>query len=89
MNKQIEKAANILGGQTSCARILTEHTGIRVTQGNVWSWMHRTETVPANLAPYLEELTSQKGEPVLKEKLCPDFPWDKCCAKDCQERASA
>ena len=89
MNKIIEKAANILDGQTSAARLLSESSGEKVAQGNVWSWIHRTGTVPPHLAPYFEELTAQKGEKVAKEDLCPDFPWDKCCAKDCQQESVA
>ena len=89
MNRQIEKAATLLGGQTKAASLLVEYTGVRITQGNIWSWIHRTETVPAHIAPYFEELTEKYGEPVRKEDLCPDFPWAKCCPKNCQEGAVA
>ena len=89
MNESIEKAANKLGGQTAAARLISEASGEQVTQGNVWSWIHRTGIVPAHLAPYFEDLTALKGDRVSKETLCPDFPWDKCCGKYCQQETTA
>ena len=89
MNKQIEKAVTVLGGQTSTARVLSERTGAKITQGNIWSWMHRTETVPSHVAPYFEALTEEKGQRVSKESLCPDFPWNMCCPEGCQKEATA
>ena len=89
MNEQIEKAANILGGQTATAKLLAECTGEKIVQGNIWSWINRTGTVPPDIAPYFEALTAKKGERISKAMLCPDFPWDMCCKENCQRESVA
>lgn len=74
--RALKRAVEVLGGQQALARELAARTGKPIRQGHIWSWMNRTGAVPPEMAPYIEVLTTERGDPVRRQELCPDFPWD-------------
>lgn len=57
------------------ARILAQRTGKPIRQGHVWAWLNRTKKVPPEIAPHIEAATTDVGDRVGREELCPEFPW--------------
>lgn len=52
--RALQKAIDAAGGQSALAEKLTEHTGTKVLQQNVWSWLHRSKRVPSTMAIPIE-----------------------------------
>lgn len=65
-----------LYGQSGLARELSSRSGERVTQGNIWSWLHRSKKIPPQFAPHLEALALEKGRRIGRAVFCPKFPWE-------------
>lgn len=64
----LHKAVEIVGGQSALARAL------KVSQGNIWNWLHRNKRVPAGRVLAVEEATEGK---VSRHDLRPDlYPKD-------------
>lgn len=49
--KALQKAIKITGGQTALAKALN------VTQANIWNWLNRDNSVPAERVLHIEKLT--------------------------------
>lgn len=75
--KALRRAIAVVGGQSHLARELSALTGKPIRQGHIWAWLNRTLEVPPEIAPYIEAVTSERGDPVSRTELCPSFPWGK------------
>lgn len=62
--KQLERAVEIIGGQSKTARLLS------VAQQTVWSWLNVSQQVPARHVLKIEKLT---GFVVSRNDLRPDL----------------
>jgi DNA-binding transcriptional regulator YdaS (Cro superfamily) len=71
MNHLIQKACELVNGQTALARELTRRTGIVVTQQRVRNWIYRGDEVPADFMASIEEITN--GEVSRKDFRPNDF----------------
>jgi DNA-binding transcriptional regulator YdaS (Cro superfamily) len=66
----LRRAADILGGQAALASVL----GYSDRRG-VWPYFHTDRQFPAEHCPKVEQVTRERGQPVLCEELRPDVPW--------------
>lgn len=74
MNTTIMRATAIVGGQVALARLLSDITGRPIKQQHVWNWIHRGDTIPAELAIPIERATD--GE-ITRHEVRPDiYPLD-------------
>jgi DNA-binding transcriptional regulator YdaS (Cro superfamily) len=72
MNPTIQKACELVGGQTSLAKLLTEITGKNVTQQRVRNWAVRGDDVPTHFVAAIEKATCGR---VTRKDICPnDWP---------------
>lgn len=82
----IQSVVRVLGGQTRTADLLNaalpKDSSRNVTQKNIWNWLNRGDVIDPYYAPFLEQLTEQAGEKILKEEISPDFPWQMVCSKN-------
>jgi DNA-binding transcriptional regulator YdaS (Cro superfamily) len=60
MNPPIQRACEIVGGQTALAKILTELTGKEVTQQRVRNWLVRGDDVPTEFMAPIEKATDKQ-----------------------------
>ena len=68
----LKRAVKQLGGQAKFARALSEHTGRKLAQQNVWNWLNRDVRIPGEWCVAVEELTKRA---VHRFELRPDiFP---------------
>lgn len=58
MKNLIQKACDLVGGQTALARALSKITGRRITQQRVNTWIVRGDEVPVDLMAAIEEATA-------------------------------
>ena len=65
----LRRAIDLFGGQAGLAAIL----GLR--QQNIWNWLNRSGSVPAEFCPAIERASRDKGQPILCEELRPDVAW--------------
>ena len=72
MEKAIEKACILVGGQSKLA-VLLSIPGAPVSRQSVNNWI-RLGKVPPDKAPSIQRITKGK---VRVEELCPEFPWPK------------
>lgn len=75
--ESLQKAVQILGGQTATARALSTPAR-KIVQANVYKWLNSPnpdQTPPAEYCPALERATGDAGERVLCEELRPDVDW--------------
>lgn len=71
MSKQaLQKAIDLVSGQTELARLLAGHTGRPVSQARVWNWLHRDALVPAEMVIPIETVV---GGAVSRHELRPDI----------------
>lgn len=64
------EAVREAGGQSALAEKLTRIANEPVSQARVWNWLRRDMKVPANMCPWIEQLTK-----VRCERLRPDVNW--------------
>lgn len=57
MKEHIQKACELVGGQTALARELTRLTGVEVTQQRVNNWISRGDDVPTEFMAPIEQIT--------------------------------
>jgi len=60
----LERAIELLGGQAALGKAVGK------SQAHVWSWLHRSKRVPADMAIRVE--TATNGQ-VLRQELRPDL----------------
>lgn len=53
---KLQQAIAVAGSQSELARRLTDHTGKLIRQGHIWSWLHRTRRVPAEMVIPIEQV---------------------------------
>jgi DNA-binding transcriptional regulator YdaS (Cro superfamily) len=53
----LKKAIKAANGQAALARKLSQNTGKKIGQGHIWSWLNRSETVPAEYVIPIEHVT--------------------------------
>lgn len=67
----LEKAVQIVGGQSKLARSLTESVGKTINQSDVWYWLNKSSRgVPAEYCQAFEDITEGK---IKREDLRPDI----------------
>lgn len=64
MNKSIQKASKIVGGQTALAEALS------ISQTRVWNWINRDKRVPIEFVPGICRATNFEVKP---HEIRPDF----------------
>jgi DNA-binding transcriptional regulator YdaS (Cro superfamily) len=62
------KAIAAAGGQSALARGISKSTGRTIRQGHIWSWLYRTQIVPAEYVIAIESITG-----VSRHDLRPDI----------------
>lgn len=73
----LQKAVQILGGQSATARALSTATR-KIVQAHIYKWLNSPnpdQTPPAEYCPSLERATDDAGERVSCEELRPDVDW--------------
>ena len=65
----LKRAIELFGGQAGLA------AAIGLKQQNIWNWVNRSGSVPAEYCPAIERASREKGEPILCEDLCPGVDW--------------
>lgn len=69
----LQKAVEIVGGQTALANVLSDKTGRSIRQQHIWNWLNRDGGLPAAYAPLVQSLCEELGEGISCCDLCPDF----------------
>lgn len=73
--KALQKAIRVMGSQTALAAAINDSTGKRIKTAHIYHWL-KAGGVPAEHAPDIYAVTSERGEPVPVDKLCPSVNWD-------------
>lgn len=63
----LRSAIDAVGGQSALARLLHETFGLKVQQGHVWHWVHKSRKAPAEYTLAIEHLSG-----ISRRKLRPD-----------------
>lgn len=72
MNQIIQKACDLVGGQTALARLLSIISRREIKQQRVYNWLKRGDDVPVELMAPIEKATDGK---VTRKDFRPD-DWD-------------
>lgn len=68
VQEALTEAINSAGGQSELARRLSDISGRKVKQQQVWNWLHREKRPPVKQSQFIERITG-----VTKERLRPDI----------------
>lgn len=60
MNHLIQKACQLVNGQTALAQELSRRTGKNVTQQRVYNWIYRGDEVPTEFMAPIEDITNKE-----------------------------
>lgn len=69
----LNKAVDIVGGQTALANALSAKTGRGIRQQHIWNWLNRDGGLPAAYAPLVQALCGEFGGSISCNDLCPEF----------------
>jgi DNA-binding transcriptional regulator YdaS (Cro superfamily) len=69
----LNKAVEIVGGQTALAKVLSVKTGRGIRQQHIWNWLNRDGGLPAAYAPLVQSLCEEHGGSISCNDLCPEF----------------
>jgi DNA-binding transcriptional regulator YdaS (Cro superfamily) len=69
----LNKAVEIVGGQTALANALSVKTGRGIRQQHIWNWLNRDGGLPAAYAPLVQSLCEEYGGSISCNDLCPEF----------------